>query len=86
MLYGGSAAERVIKANRHSSVNLSNNSEQTFLSQIICKTRDNLPKIGANAGRALRLKIITKKKAAFFFLHTVIKKNPLNTPPSRLIK
>lgn len=71
MLYGGSAAERVteakVQANRHSSVNLSNNSEQTFLSQIICKTRDNLPKIGANAGRALRLKIITKKKAAFFF-------------------
>lgn len=48
MLYGGSAAEKVIEAkvqaNRHSSVNLSNNSEQTFLSQIICKTRDNLPK------------------------------------------
>lgn len=41
MLYGGNAAGTVMEAkvqvNRHSSVNLSNNSEQTFLSQIICK-------------------------------------------------
>lgn len=91
MLYGGSAAEKVIEAkvqaNRHSSVNLSNNSEQTFLSQIIYKTRDNLPKIGTNARRALRLKIITKEKAVVFSAYCDKEiKYPLNTPPSRLIK
>lgn len=73
MLHGGSAAGRVIEAkvqaNRHSSVNLSNNSEQTFLSQIICKTRDSLSKIVANPGRALRLKIITKERAVFFSVY-----------------
>lgn len=73
MLYGGSAAGRVIEAkvqaNRHSSVNLSNNSEQTFLSHVICKTGDNLPKTGANPGRTLRLKIITKERAVFFSVY-----------------
>lgn len=73
MLYGGSVAGRVfeakVQANRHSSVNLSNNSEQTFLSQIICKTGGNLPKTGANPGRTLRLKIITKERAVFFSVY-----------------
>lgn len=70
MLYEESAAGRLIEAkvqvNRHSSLNLSSNSQQTFLSQIICKTGDNLPKTGANPGRALRLKILTKERAVFF--------------------